>query len=155
MAVIRGLVGQECAISYDRYSCPVQPRAIIENGVKTYAKQLGSLNRNQLMGVAYGLISLVRNRMEEDRIVTVTLDFAETLVSSNQIRDKDVVIAFCRALLSGQNTGDLELEACLTNRDLAMQVVQFYDQTNKFLKGLCERANLHKKLSQVGWGNNV
>jgi len=153
LEVIKGLVGQECALSYDRYSCPVKPRDILNNGVKKYKGKLEKLDRNQLMGVAWGLISLVRRKMEDEKVVKITLDFAELVLDSKKIDDKDVVVAFCRSLLCGDEDEGMQLVACITNRELAAQVVEFFDQGNTFLTALFKRKDLHEKLSNQGWGD--
>jgi len=151
-AVINGLVGQECAIAYKRYACPVQPRDILNNGVKPYVKKLAKLDRNQLMGISYGFVSLVRHRMDDEKVVKIALDLAETLIDADNVHDKDVVVAFCRALLCTDDDKEVQLVSCLTNRELAGQVVKFYEKTNVFLKMLYGRDKLHTKLSTTGWG---
>ena len=152
--VLQGLVGMECAIAFEQFACPIQPRDLIEHGVAAYKDKLAALQRNEVMGVSWGLISMIRNKMDEPRYVKIALDVAEVLINSRTIADKDIVLAYLRALISGTED-EIAITSCITNLELAQQVVELADDANLLLKSLFERPKLHKKLSAIGWGSSI
>jgi len=152
--VLQGLVGMECAIQFEQYECPVQPRDLLNHGIEPYAKLLSELNRNQVMGVSWGLISLIRDKMDNRHNVGVALDLAEVLIESRKVADKDIVLAYIRALMTG-NEDEVALTSCITNLELAGQIVKIAADANPLLKALFDRPKLHKRLSAVGWGNEA
>jgi hypothetical protein len=92
--------------------------------------------------------------MDQESYVKLALDVAECLVTSPHITDKDVIVAYLRALLSGTED-EFALTSCITNIALAEQIVKLSDDANLLLKKLCERGQLHKKLADAGWGTTV
>jgi hypothetical protein len=152
-----GLVGRELAQAFSRYSCPVKPRDLMKFGVKKYESKLKSLNRNQLTGLMWGLVSFAKSKIDEDDIAEVCLDFASFMIS--HAHDKDIVVAFCRALVSSGNPKDNQEKAraaVIANPRLANMISQFNKQVkNKkktFVDRLTERPELQSALSKVSWG---
>lgn len=152
-----GLIGRDLALAFSRYSCPVKPRELIEKGVEQFKSQLLKLDRNQLQGLMWGLVSFCKARIDEDRIADVCLDFASHMVQ--HASDKDVVVAFCRALVGGGNAKDQQEKAraaVISNPRLANMIAKFNKQSkNKkrtFVDRLTERPELQKALSKVSWG---
>lgn len=159
MEVLAGLVGRELAQSYARYSCPVKPRQLITNGVAAYRDKLIKLSRNELTGLMWGLVSFCKSQIEDDNVATVCLDFAELM--ANSANDKDVVVAFCRALVSGGNPNDKQEKpraAVISNPRLAQMMSKFGKKagTGKktFIDRLTERPKLQETLSRVSWGTD-
>lgn len=152
--VISGLVGRELAHAFSRYSCPVKPRSLIEKGVSAYADKLKTLDRNQLTGLMWGLVSYCKNRIDEDEIANVCLDFASFIATDCD--DKDVVVAFCRSLVNaGNDNPDKTKTAMLTNPRLAQLVSKFNQQNNlkkSFIDRLTDRPDLQQILAKVAWG---
>lgn len=155
--VYAGLVGRELALSFSRYSCPVKPRELIANGVKAYEAKLKKLDRNQQTGLMWGLVSYCKNQIDKDEIATVCLDYASFMISHAQ--DKDVVVAFCRALVSGGNANDHQEKAraaVISNPRLAQMISKFNKRqgnTKKtFVDRLTERPEFQQVLSKVSWG---
>lgn len=154
---IAGLVGHEAALAFTRYSCPVKPLLLLQHGVKRYEKELKKLNRNQVTGLMWGLISVAKNRIDEDDVATVCLDFAEYML--HQHEDKDVVVAFARALAvgSGSEGNEKTQAAVISNPMLAKMVAQFHQKSNHkkgFVERLVDRPELHKVLSKTAWGDD-
>jgi len=152
-----GLVGRELAQAFSRYSCPVKPRELMKDGVKKYEGKLKTLNRNQLTGLMWGLVSFAKAKIDEDDVAQVCLDFASFMV--HHAHDKDVVVAFCRALVSSGNPKDNQEKAraaVIANPRLANMIAQFNKQVkNKkktFVDRLVERPELQSALSKVSWG---
>jgi len=124
--VIAGLIGRELALSFSRYSCPVKPRELIVNGVKKYEKKLKDLSRNELTGLMWGLVSHCKHQIDDDNIANVCLDFASYMI--NITTDKDIIVAFCRALVSGGNVNDRQEQAraaVISNPRLAKMISKF------------------------------
>lgn len=152
-AVIAGLVGAELAASFSRHACPIKPRDIITQGVKKHEKKLGELNRGQLVGLMWGLVSHCKNNIEDDKYAIPCLDFAHYMaVSSN---DKDLTVSFCRALI-GTEGNEKVRGALISNPQLAKWVSKYNKSTGgktTFLDRLNERPELQQILSRVSWGN--
>ncbi len=158
--VYAGLVGRELAQSFSRYSCPVKPRELINNGVEAYKDKLKKLDRNQLTGLMWGLVSFCKNQIDDDNISKVCLDFAEHMVKF--ANDKDVVVAFCRALVTGGGNGNDHQEkaraAVISNPRLAKMISKFNVRSGNtkktFVDRLTERPALQEALSKVSWGTS-
>jgi len=155
--VLAGLIGRELALSFSRYSCPVKPRELLQHGVRRYETALKKLDRNQLTGLMWGLVSCCKNRVDEDNVAEVCLDFASYMV--HNANDKDVVVAFCRALVSNGNPADQQEKAraaVISNPRLATMIAKFNKSSSNrkktFVDRLTERPELQRALSNVAWG---
>ena len=152
-----GLIGRELAQAFSRYSCPVKPRDLLKNGVKRYESKLKSLDRNQLTGLMWGLVSFAKSKIDDDDTAEVCLDFASFMIK--HAHDKDIVVAFCRALVSNGKQSDNQDKAraaVIANPRLANMISQFNKQVkNKdktFVDRLAARPDLQQALSKVSWG---
>jgi len=155
--VLAGLVGRELAQAFTRYSCPVKPRELIQRGVKVFEDKLRKLSRNELTGLMWGMVSFCKTQTEKDEIATVCLDFAEFMVGVTS--DKDVVVAFCRALVSGGHPNDKQEKpraAVISNPRLAEMMSKFGKKAGNdrksFVDRLVERPALQQALARVSWG---
>jgi hypothetical protein len=156
LQVVSGLVGPELAVAYLNYSCPVKPRDVLTRGMKTVASELAKLTRGQLIGLMWGMISFVKDKVNEDKTAETTCDFASWLCSNGP--DKDLAIAFCRSLLTdGKNTAvDQVRVQAMTNQkvaELLKRVSKDQPKKNKtFLDRLHERKDLAALLERTVWG---
>lgn len=157
-AVLAGLIGMELALSYERYSCPVKPRELLEKGVKHFHKQLAGLQRNQMVGLMWGLVSFCRGKVNDDKIAEVVLDFAAWMCKHAQ--DKDVVVALVRAMVSGGDSADKADKAkaaVISNPRLARMIGDYNKKrgnTEKtFIDRLNERPELQDALRHASWGD--
>lgn len=156
LEVLAGLLGREIALSFSRYSCPVKPGALLKSGVSAYESKLRTLNRNQLTGLMWGLVSMTKERIHEKEVADVCLDLASYMI--HNMWESDIVVAFCRALIGdGKITGNREKvkAAMITNPRFAHMVSRFNrDAGNKkdFVDRLMERPELQEALSKVSWG---
>ena len=161
--VIAGLVGRELALAFTRYSCPVKPKDLLLRGVKKYESALKKLTRNELTGLMWGLVSYCKSQIDDDNVATVCLDFTSFMVTASP--DKDVVVAFCRALVSVptydkkdplRNASDKTRAAVISNPKLANLMSEFNKKlgiTKKtFVDRLAERPELQQILAKVSWG---
>lgn len=159
MEVLSGLIGRELAQAFTRYACPVKPHQLIKDGVKAYHSQLRELTRNELTGLMWGLVSFCKTQIDDDNIATVCLDFAEFMVGATN--DKDIVVAFCRALVSSGNPNDKQEKpraAVISNPRLAQMMSKFGKKTGNgrktFIDRLVERPKLQETLTRVSWGTD-
>ena len=154
--VLAGLIGQDLALSFTKYTCPVKPRDVVREGVAQYREKLLALERGQLLGLMWGLVSFVKDRTGEPEIAKVCLDFAEFLLPVS--KDKDVVVAFCRSLVgAGDDKHTQARAAILTNPKLANLVAEFHRKNNKaksFVDYLTERPALQDLLSRTAFGRD-
>lgn len=159
--VYAGLIGRELAQAFSRYSCPVKPKDLIDQGVKPFEKKLQKLTRNEQTGLMWGLVSFCKNRIDEDKIAEVCLDYASFMV--HHANDKDVVVAFCRALVSsGNGPGDNQEKAraaVISNPRLAKMIAKFQkrsgDTKKDFVTRLTERPEFQEVLARVSWGTQA
>jgi hypothetical protein len=152
-----GLVGRELAQVFSRYSCPVKPKDLLDHGVKKYEKKLKDLSRNQRTGLMWGLVSFAKDKIDDDNVSEVCLDFASWLVRHST--DKDIAVAFCRALVGGGDPKDQQVKAkaaVISNPRLADMIAKFNKQAGDrkkcFVDRLTERPDLQKAMSNVAWG---
>jgi hypothetical protein len=157
--VIAGLVGRELGLAYSRYSCPVKPRDLINSGVKPMSDKLSGLTRPQMTGLMWGLVGFVKPNIEEDKFGECACDFAEWICKN--YKDKDIVVAFCKALVSGTGTGvdDHVRSAAISNPKLAKLLAKATSgkdgkKNNSFIGRLEARPALHQLLSDTAWGKD-
>jgi hypothetical protein len=157
LLILSGLIGQELAFAYINYNCPVKPKDVINNGVKAYMKELESLQRNQLIGLMWGLVSFCKDKIEDDKVGETCLDFAEYMIPKTS--DKDVIVAFCRALVgaNADNNDAQTLAATITNPQLAKLIANYRAKTGvvskNFVDRLAARPALQEILSKTAWGD--
>lgn len=158
LEVLAGLIGRELAISFSQYSCPVKPLDLLHHGVAKYETALSKLNRNQQVGLMWGLISYSQKKVDTDEATAlVCLDFTNWMLKNS--KDKDLVVAFMRTLVSGPDHQDKARAAMVSNAKLANMVAKF--NANKgnagpksFIDRLVERPELQALLAQAAWGDS-
>lgn len=157
--VIAGLIGPELAQSFTRYSCPVKPRELLARGVKPFEGELKKLNRNQMVGLMWGLVSFCKGKIDEEKVADVCLDYASWMCAYGP--DKDLVVAFCRAMVSSGSSGDNQDKAraaVVSNPKLAQMIGKFNKKQGgkrNFVDRLNERPDLQKALAKVAWGTGA
>lgn len=156
---LSGLIGRELAATFSRYSCPVKPRTLMAEGVKANETKLKKLDRNQMTGLMWGLVSYCKNKTDDDKIAKVCIDFATWMVKN--ANDKDIVVAFCRALVSSGDSSDNQEKAraaVISNPKLAAMIGKFNKRSGNDQKTFIDRLNEHpelqKALSKVSWGSD-
>jgi hypothetical protein len=153
--VIAGLVGRDMAISFTKYKCPVKPRDVIEKGVKALAAKLNKLQRNQYVGLTWGLGSHLSNHMEDDKYITVALDYAEWMLENT--REKDLTTGFLAGLVTGDANDRIKStrRAALANPRVAALINKAEKKIGKkktLLQELENRPKLAKLVSKTAWG---
>jgi len=154
-AVLAGLVGPEAALAFTRYSCPVKPRDILERGVQAMASDLAKLNRNQLTGLMWGIVSFAKPRIDEHKVQDVCADFAEWICTKSP--DKDFTVAFCRTMVSAGSSSEMEKAkaAVISNPKLAQMIGKFNQKTGgkrAFIDVLNARPKLQQLIANTAWG---
>ena len=150
--VIAGLVGRDMAIAFDKYSCPIKPRDIIEKGVESLSEKLASLKRNQYVGLTWGLGSILSDKMEDKKYISITLDFAEWMIKNTS--ENDLITGFLVGLVSNGQMNNTK-RAALTNPKVAALIAKAEAKIGKkdsLLQELKERPKLAELISQTAWG---
>lgn len=153
--VIAGLVGRDMALSFTRYKCPVKPRDVIENGVKSLEPKLRKLQRNQYVGLTWGLGSHLSNHMTEDKYIKVALDYAEWVLKNTS--EKDLITGFLAGLVTGDANDRIKStrRAALANPKVAALINKAekkIGKKNTMLQELEKRPALSKLVSKTAWG---
>ena len=149
-AVIAGLVGHELAIAYIRYSCPVRPKDLIEQGIEHNRSKLATLNRNQMTGLMLGVASFLKGKMDEDKKAKVALDFARFLAKES--KDKDTAVCFCNIMVGGSN---LKARAAMVSNPAVVRLIGKFrgpDVKKTFADRLLEDPVLQNIVSRCAWG---
>ena len=150
MALIAGLVGRDIAISYSQYNCPVRPRDMITHGVEQYRKLLKTLNRSQMTGLTWGMVSFLKGKVDDEKNAKVAIDFAKYLVTEHG--DKDIAVAFCNLMVGGTNIK--ARSALVSNPAVSHLISRFRAGSAKktFADRLNEEKGLQGILSNCAWG---
>jgi len=149
--VIAGLVGRDMALSFNQYKCPIKPRDIIEKGLGVMKKT--KLNRNQLVGLTWGLGSHLCDHMEEKKYIGIALDFAEWMLDNTS--EKDLVTGFLSNLATHKASTDRVKDikrAALVNPKLAKfceRAAKSVGKQNDILMELGKRPKLSKLMAKI------
>lgn len=157
LEVISGLVGREVAIAFSKYDCPIKPHMLVADGVKKHEKEIGKLSRMQTVGVTFGLLSFVKETVDEQKTADLLLDFAEVMLTKN-VRDHDLVTGFLRNCVKHSKIVDKKESnlavAALTNVHLAKALATSQKKTKAgFIGYLNARPSLQKLVQDVAWGS--
>jgi MoxR-like ATPase len=153
--VLAGLVGRDLATAFRRHRCPIEPDELLQSGVCELSDRLGQLDRQQLVGLMWGLAGLVEERIEDPAACKVALDFATFL--ADRVADRDLVLAFCRTLAEKDPSisGTPALRAAMvTNPRLALAVAKQRPEPAGFVDFLSQRSELHAQLADNAWCDN-
>lgn len=149
---LAGLVGRELAVAFIKHRPSIMPARLIEDGVEKSINKLRDLSRNQLASLMRGLVSFTVDRVDDDRVAEVVLDFAEFLVT----RDKDLALAYCTSLMSRHKPtigdGPVEQAALLANPKLAVSAVRLSRKkrpSKDLVTRLADRPRLARTLSTI------
>ena len=152
MGVIAGLVGREVATAYLRYNCPVRPRDLIEHGVDANKSKLGTLNRNQITGLMWGVASFLKGKVDDDKKAKVAMDFARFLARDAKGGDKDIAVAFCNIMVGGSN---LKARAAMVSNPAVVKLIGKFrgpDVKKTFADRLNDDPVLQLLVSKCAWG---
>lgn len=157
LEVLSGLVGREVAIAFSRYDCPIKPAMLVADGVKKHEKEIAKLSRMQTVGVTFGLLSHVKDTVDEQKTADLLLDFAEVMLTKN-VRDHDLVTGFLRNCVKHSKIVDKKESnlavAALTNVHLAKALAGTQKKSKAgFIGYLNARPNLQKLVQDVAWGS--
>jgi len=153
--VISGLVGLETAHSYKNYSSPILPSQLLQDGVARHEETIKGLNRGQVVGLMWGLVSYLKERINKDeRADKVALDFAVLLAGG--VVDRDLAVAFCRSIISqpDESASATQLRTnALTNKHMA----KLYDkairdrESEGLFRKMLNHDRLRELLTNVSW----
>lgn len=149
-SILSGLVGMEMATSYINEVCPVRPKDILDNGIKPYVSKISKLRRGQLLGLTWGIASYAKPNIGQAKIANTCLDYAEAILDI--IKDKDVIVAFCKTLLTSDIKPDASVgSALLLNPSFTKLISQYRpkERAKRFLDYLAERSELQTLISDI------
>lgn len=152
---LAGLIGRDLALTFGRYSCPVKPRDVIDQGVKKLDSKLKKLKRNQYVGLTWGLGSHLSGNMADKKYIGVALDYAEWMISNT--KEKDLVTGFLANLVTGDSGENIRStrRAALANPKVAALINRAEKRVgrkNTLLQELEKRDSLSKLVSKTTWG---
>jgi len=145
--VLSGLIGNDLALTFSRSSCPVKPMQLINDGIKVHIKALKTLNRHQLTGLMWGLVSFTKTRLDDDKVGDVCMDFIDYMLNSGS--EKDLVVAFARALVDSSSGSDEEKSLVIANPALAKIIAKSQKKANKGKRTFVQRLSEHPELQDA------
>jgi len=143
--LMAGLLGEDIAITFDRDIAPISAKDVVDKGVEYYKDILDTLHRGHITGIMWGMTAICRERLNDDRIAGVCIDYIKWLLkhttkkatkpadtddetiaemTAPETEDtKDIAVAFCRALVNSKRTIQILGESPVINDvlDNAMQ----------------------------------
>lgn len=149
--VLSGIIGVEQANGFLNFSCRIHPKDVLRDGVKAIEKVEAKkkLSRNEVVGLAFGLSSLVRSRekvsnKEEDNVI----EFVHFLCSSSE---RDMAVSFAQDLVGRKRN----LSAALSNPRFAELLAKHnVGADNRWLKRFQDDADLAQLMSLTAWGKD-
>jgi len=144
--VLAGLVGRDLATCFLKQRGGIRPGQLLERGVARLQKRLDKMTRNQKAALMWGLVSHVRGRLDEIKVIDVLLDYAEYLVAE----ERDLALAFCIALIQPEKESRPLQTAMLSNPRLATAVARVARQQGdpeQFLERLSQRPDLARSIA--------
>jgi len=150
--VLAGIIGLELTTQFERFSVEVTPSDVLDRGLKTIEGKLKEFNRNQLVGLVWGVASNAKERFKEkkgrEEMMENALDFMEYIAKH---KERDLAVMFGRSLVEKetQNLGG----AVLSNQHLAKMAAKYKgSKTESWIAALNERPELQKLMSKVSYG---
>jgi hypothetical protein len=151
--VLAGIVGLEIATAFERFSVEVTPADVLDRGLKTCEGKLKGFNRNQLVGLVWGVASNAKERFKETKgraeMIQNTLDFMEYIAGTNKERDLAVMLG--RSLVEKEtvNLGG----AVLSNPNLARMAAKYKgSKGDSWIAAINDRPELQRLMSKVSYG---
>jgi hypothetical protein len=156
--VLAGIVGRDLANAFERFSVEVTPGDVLDKGLKAIDAKLKGFNRNQMVGLVWGVASHAKDRFadtkgvkgkDREKLITNTLDFME-LVAKRAERDLAVMLGRTLVEKETVNLGG----AVLSNVHLAKMAARYKpDKTNSWIAAISARPELQKLMSKVSYGS--
>jgi hypothetical protein len=151
--VISGIIGRELALQFERFSTDVLPSDII-NRFKDVAGKVKRMNRNQMIGLVWGVVSNAKElgkKKESEKKMSNVLDFMEVLAGH---KERDMAVMLARQLCEGE-TKSLG-GAVVSNPHLAKMAAKFKSKKGgrTWIQAINERPELQKLMSKVAFGTN-
>lgn len=165
--VIEGLVGDGNAQKFMKYTCPVDPQRILNDGIEPVKSGLHKLlqdtyKRGILGALSHGVVSFAKERLTEKKLVNNCLDFTEWLVKD--AKENDLAVAFLRSILTGKSSGDVVDEdreaaraALISNTHLSALVADWTPsdkESHTVIDEFNKRPALKELMKNVSWGND-
>lgn len=152
--VLQGIIGMELAVAFERFSVEVMPQDVLGKGVKAVEGKLKGFNRNQLVGLVWGVASHAKERFKEDKgkekeiLVANTLDFMEYIAKN---KERDLAVMLGKSLVD-KETINLS-GAILANPNLAKMAAKYKGtKGDSWIAAINDRPDLQQLMSKVSYG---
>lgn len=152
--VLSGIIGMELTASFERFSVEVMPQDVLNKGVKTVEGKLKGFNRNQLVGLVWGVASHAKERFKEDKgkeketMISNTLDFMMWVANN---KERDLAVMLGKSLVD-KETANLS-GAVLSNPHLAKLAAKYKGaKGDTWIAAINERPELQQLMSKVSYG---
>lgn len=146
--VLKGLIGMSLAQQYQRFSCKVLPREVIERGVKAVEKK--KLTRNEVTGLMWGIAAESRDiKTLSDKEADNILEFMSWLAKS---QERDLAVTFGSQLVKGE----CSLGAAMLSNPHLVKLMSKSVTKNKrsWINKIDAKPSLQKLMSQTAWGKS-
>lgn len=153
--VLQGIIGMELTTSFERFSVEVMPQDVLGKGVKIVEGKLRGFNRNQLVGLVWGVASHAKERFkdekgqEREKMITNTLDFMQWVAEH---KERDLAVMLGKSLVD-KETANLA-GAVLSNPHLAKLAAKYKGggKGDTWIAAINERPDLQSLMSKVSYG---
>lgn len=156
--VISGLIGSALATQFERFSCDILPKDIMDNGVEDYQEKLNGLSRNALIGLTHGLGSKCKNMDPKDRKETMMRNVCDYMLFLCKTSHRDMAVTLGRMLVGTESNLD---GALLSNPKLAAIATKYMTKSkskdmegHSWVKMINDYDELREMMHKVSWGSN-
>lgn len=160
--VIAGLIGRELALQFERFSCEVTPKDVMERPLSEYENRLRKLTRNQAVGLIMGVGSNAKDKKTQ-KVIDNVLDFmgwiASNAIGEKNAVERDLAVSLGRQLCSTESAS--LGGAVLSNPNLAKLAARFKSKTSNGADGgpswilsINRKPDLQALMSKVAYGDD-
>lgn len=146
---VAGLIGPDLATSFLAHQPTLKPNDIVQLGVSKVRPKLNRCERSELTVMMNGLVALLGQHAETERVLETILDFANFLLKDHA----DLAIALCNAVMMRDSSlaNAQGATALLANTRLGTAVAELQDSLGDrgLLAKLAERSELRNRLAEV------
>jgi MoxR-like ATPase len=155
LEVEAGLIGRDLSLQFQRFSCDVTPEHVMKDGLEKIKSRLGKLNRNQLVGLVWGVAANAKQHKIQE-VAEKVLDFMGWVASETDGitgGGRDLAVSLGRSLCSTetQALGG----AVLSNPHLAKLAAKYRkgpkDEVS-WIALITKRPKLQELMSKVSFG---
>lgn len=156
IGVLSGLIGREQANAFDNFSINITPLEIIEEGmIDSVTNRIKILNRNQLVGIVWGIASYASTMKRTETKMNNIMDFVEWIVESGHVKgSNDIAVALAQRVVSNDVQNSMAGVAITSKKisDILGSVV-FNKKKDSWINIINNRPKIQKLISKVTFTN--